>query len=151
MRPASNASLASLRRFASLATLRYLSSLMRFDALPERIQVLEGVISKRGCPAAGDLLHGPKATPEFRICRSQSCFGVDPAPARKVDDGEEHVAEFLLSGGGIHVVDSSVQFLNLFGQLFFDSGDLGPIEADGSSFFLHALRLKQRGQRLRDS
>src|SRR5579872_5571809 len=151
MRPASNASLASLRRLASLVTLRYLSSLMFFDPLPERVEVLEAAVGKSGCSAACDLLHGREAPPELRVRRAQRSFGVNAAAPRQIDDGKEHVAKLVGDGSGILALDGDTQLFEFFVELVLDAGEVRPIEAYRARLFLHALRLQQGWQGLGDA
>src|SRR5579864_8927690 len=98
IRPASSASLASVRRLANRVILRYLSSLMLFHPPPERVQVFQAVIGECCRSAACNLLHGSKTPPEFRIRRAQRSFAIDAATPRQVNDGEEQVAQLLLHG-----------------------------------------------------
>src|ERR1700687_5300725 len=88
IRPASSASLASVRRLAKRETLRNLSSLMVFGTLPEHVEVFQTAARQRGGSAAGHALHGGKALPELDVGEAQCGFGVDTEPARKIDERE---------------------------------------------------------------
>src|SRR5215470_17888633 len=95
MRPASRASFASVRRLASRESLRNLSSLMIFGALPEHVEVFETAARQCGRTADGHALHGGEAFAELDVGRSQRRFGIHAETPRQVHEREEHVADRL--------------------------------------------------------
>src|SRR5450755_22826 len=151
MRPASSASLAAVRRFAKRDTLRNLSSLMIFGALPERIEIVQAPACKRGRAAAGEALHRRETSAEPHVRAAQRGFGVNAETAREIDDGEEHVAEFIahaVARAAVHGVPQLVDFLL---QFFNHAVRLGPVESDRRGLFLEPLRSEERRQALWDA
>src|SRR5215472_10937412 len=95
MRPASSASFASVRRLARRETLRYLSSLMIFRALPQHVEVLEAAPGERGRASAGESFHRRKTLAEFHVRRTQCRLSVDAKPSREIDEREEDIADLF--------------------------------------------------------
>src|SRR5471032_2427614 len=95
MRPASSASLAAVRRLAKRDTLRNLSSLMVFGALPERVEIVKAAPGKRRGAAARESFHRREALAEAHVRAAQRGFGINAESPRKIYDGEDHVAEFV--------------------------------------------------------
>src|SRR5690242_4236283 len=151
MRPASSASFAAVRRLARRETLRNLSSLMIFRALPQDVEVLEAAPGERRRAAARHPLHRREALAELRVGSAQRSFGIDAEPASEIDDREEHVAELFAYMRGLAAVDGDVELADFLVELVDDAFGARPVEADRRRFLLDALRSEQRRQALRDA
>src|SRR5450755_4376398 len=151
MRPASSASLAAVRRFAKRDTLRNLSSLMVFRAPPQRIEIVEAASGERGGAAACEALHRSETLAESHVRAAQCRFGIHTEPPREVDDGEDHIAEFVAHSFAAAGAHRLVQLIHFFAELLEHRFRLWPVKADRRGFLLQALRPEQRGQTFRDA
>src|SRR5215469_5430815 len=136
MRPASSASFASVLRLARRETLRYLSSLMIFRALPQHVEVFKAAAGERGRASASEPLHRRESLAEFHVRRTQRRFGVNAEPPREIDEREEDIAHFFADVRSFAAFQRRAQLAHLLIDLLDDAVRVWPVEVDGCGLLL---------------
>ena len=110
--------------------------LLSLGSIPQRVERGEVEVAQ-GDPLGGCApLHAREPSLELGIGGADGGLGLDPAPARDVDQHEQQVAELL---GPLGVVRGLAQLLGLLGDLVEHAVDRRPVVAEVGGPLLHLL------------